>query len=98
MSRRVRFDLAARLELNEAADFYDLEGPGLGSVFLDAVERTLGQLREFPESAPIALGPARRRLVSGFPYAIVFSILDDAILVLAVAHHKRRPFYWKDRV
>ena len=33
-----------------------------------------------------------------FPCAIIYSLLDDEILVLAVAHHRRRPFYWRDRL
>jgi hypothetical protein len=38
MSRVPRFDAAAERELNEAVDFYDLESPGLGDVFLAEVE------------------------------------------------------------
>jgi hypothetical protein len=61
MKRRVRFDSAAELELNEAADYYDLESPGLGSVFLDEVDRALAQVTEFPDAAtPVhALGILR---------------------------------------
>jgi hypothetical protein len=39
MKRRLRFDSAAERELNEAADYYDLESPGLGNVFYDKVAR-----------------------------------------------------------
>jgi toxin ParE1/3/4 len=98
MSRRVRFHPTARRELNEAADFYDLEGPGLGAAFLAAVERALTQVREFPEASAVALAPVRKKLVSGFPYAALYSIVDDTIVVLAIAHHRRRPFYWRDRL
>lgn len=58
MKRRVRFDSAAELELNEAADYYDLESPGLGSVFLDEVDRALAQVTEFPDAATPAPRPA----------------------------------------
>ena len=34
MSHSLRFDAGAERELNEAVDFYDLESPGLGDVFL----------------------------------------------------------------
>ena len=97
MSRRVRLHPAAQHELVEAADFYDLEGPGLGSVFLDAVERALKQVRDFPQASPITLAPVRKKLVSGFPYAVMYSEIDGVIIVLALAHHRRRPFYWRDR-
>jgi toxin ParE1/3/4 len=32
------------------------------------------------------------------PYSIVYVADDDAIVILAVAHHKRRPGYWLRRV
>jgi len=47
----VRFDSAAELELNEAADYYDLESSGLGGVLLDEVERALAQVADFPDAA-----------------------------------------------
>ena len=97
MGRRVRFHPAAQLEIDEAADFYDLEGPGLGSVFLDAVERSLKQVSEFPHASPITIKHVRKKLVSGFPYAAMYSEIGGAILVLALAHHSRRPFYWRGR-
>jgi plasmid stabilization system protein ParE len=97
MSRRVRFHPAAQRELNEAANFYDLESPGLGSAFLTAVERALIQVRAFPEASPVALAPVRKKLVSGFPYSVLYSVVSDSIIVLAIAHSHRRPFYWRDR-
>jgi toxin ParE1/3/4 len=33
-----------------------------------------------------------------FPYSVIYSLLEDDVLVVAVAHHRRRPFYWRDRV
>ncbi len=97
MKRRVRFDSAAELELNEAADYYDLESPGLGSVFLDEVDRALAQVTEFPDAAtPVHVG-VRKRLLTKFPYTLLYSLRGDEIRILAVAHQKRRPFYWHGR-
>lgn len=42
--------------------------------------------------------PFRRCLVPEFPYAIVFTIEPEFILVIALAHVKRRPGYWGDRM
>jgi hypothetical protein len=33
-----------------------------------------------------------------FPYDIVVRELSEEILVVAVAHHSRRPGYWRDRL
>ena len=97
MTRPIRFDPAAQRELNEAADFYDAEDPGLGGAFLDAIERALKQIQAFPESSPITLAPVRTRVLSAFPFSVVYWVTDEVIIVLALAHHRRRPEYWRDR-
>jgi plasmid stabilization system protein ParE len=97
MSRALRFDAAAGRELNEAVDFYDLESPGLGDVFLAEVEHALTQVETFPEAAEPLRDGVRRRLLHTFPYALLYSLRSDEVRVLAVAHQRRRPFYWEDR-
>ena len=84
--------------MREAADFYDLEQPGLGTEFLDEVERMMQEVIEYPESSPIALGHVRKRTIPRFPYSIIYSARDGGIYVSAVAHNSRRPFYWQDRI
>jgi len=97
MTRPIRFDPAAKRELNEAAEFYDAEDPGLGGAFLDAVERAFKQIQAFPKSSPISLAPLRTKVLSAFPFSVIYWVTDDAIIVLAVAHHRRRPGYWRGR-
>ena len=97
MRRLLSIHEAAEAEINEAADFYDIESPGLGSVFIDEIQRAIGSISEFPEAAPLVRGRVRKRLVAKFPYALVYSVRPDEIRILAVAHQKRRPFYWRGR-
>lgn len=91
------FHGTARIELDEAADYYDAEHRGLGLLFIDAANRAVTQIREFPESCGIVRDRNRMKLVDGFPYSIVYSFVDGHVRVLAVAHHRRRPFYWSGR-
>lgn len=51
------------------------------------------RLRDLPEDLLI-----RRALLTRFPYGVVFMELPSSIRVIAVAHAKRRPNYWLDRV
>lgn len=97
MTRNARFDATAERELTEAIEFYDLESPGLGGVFLDEVERALAQVEAFPEAAGAVRVGIRRHLLHKFPYALLYSLRADHVRILAVAHTKRRPFYWEDR-
>ena len=97
MTHEVLFEPAASRELNEAADFYDLEQLGLGTAFLDAVQAALLSVAENPEAFPIVLGETRKRVVSRFPYSILYWFDDTVVHVSAIAHHRRRPGYWDDR-
>jgi plasmid stabilization system protein ParE len=97
MSPTLSIHEVAEAEINEAADFYDLESPGLGGVFLDEIQRAFQSIVDFPDAAPLIRGWVRKRVVTKFPYSLVYSTRGNEIRVLAVAHHKRRPFYWRGR-
>ncbi|MGQ0847085.1 MAG: type II toxin-antitoxin system RelE/ParE family toxin [Sporichthyaceae bacterium] len=56
-------------------------------------QRPHRSLAGLPGDVPVRSAPVRR-----FPYRIVYLVHDDAIRVLAVAHTRREPRYWRDRV
>jgi plasmid stabilization system protein ParE len=97
MSFFVVFHEAAELELMEAADYYDIESPGLGSLLIDEIQNAVDNIQLFPESNPILKNRVRRKILIKFPYSILFSVNNNEIRILAVAHHKRRPGYWNER-
>ena len=89
-------ELADR-ELNEAAQYYELETPGLGLAFVNEVERCVRSIVQHPEAGTAVQGGIRRRLLRRFPYALLYSIKADGIRILAVMNQKRRPTYWVGR-
>src|SRR6266852_2006558 len=91
------FHRLAERELNEAAHYYHLENPGLGSSFLQEVERCLQSIEAHPESGVILRGAVRRRLLRRFPYALLYKIKPSGIRILAVMNLTRRPTYWVGR-
>ena len=94
---RPDFHELAEQELNEAAQYYDREEPGLGSAFLGEVERCLQSIAEHPEAGAILQGAIRRRLLRRFPYALLYKIKPVGIRILAVMNLRRRPTYWIGR-
>jgi toxin ParE1/3/4 len=94
---RPEFHRLAEYELNEAAQYYDLEEPGLGSSFLEEVDRCLQSIEAHPEAGTILHGSVRRRLLRRFPYALLYKIKPNGIRILAVMNLKRRPMYWIGR-
>jgi toxin ParE1/3/4 len=97
MNRLFSIHETAEIEINEAADFYDLESPGLGNVFVDEVQRAVEIISQFPDAAPLIRGSVRKKLLAKFPYYLIYSVRPDELRLLAVAHQKRRPFYWRGR-
>ncbi|MBI2207218.1 MAG: type II toxin-antitoxin system RelE/ParE family toxin [Candidatus Rokubacteria bacterium] len=94
---RPEFHRLAERELNEAAQYYDVEEPGLGSSFLQEIDRCLESIEAYPEAGAILRGSVRRRLLRGFPYALLYRIKPSGIRILAVMNLKRRPGYWVGR-
>ena len=100
--RVVRIHGAAAEEAAEAAAWYEKERPGLGSEFAQAIDAALDLLEE--EIIPLTAMPGsavaqgvKRLLLRRFPYAVVVQERGTEILVLAFAHHARRPGYWRGR-
>jgi plasmid stabilization system protein ParE len=95
-----RFHSEARAEFRAAADWYracsDMAEP-----FVDAVELAVRRIRRLPRSYarwPGIEDEVRRCVLKQFPFVVVYSVEEDGILLLAVAHTSRRPTYWIDRL
>jgi plasmid stabilization system protein ParE len=91
------FHYLAERELNDAAAYYERERVGLGIAFLEELERCVESVLDHPEAAPLIGKRVRRKLLSQFPYGLIYSIRDDHVRILAVMNLKRRPFYWRSR-
>ena len=91
------FHNLAKVELNEAMQYYEAESPGLGVAFLAEVERSTAAITENPEAAPVVGGSVRRRILRRFPYGLLYRIRVDRIRILAVMNLRRRPAYWVGR-
>ena len=64
-----------------------------------AVDATLERIEQSPERFSVLFEPdIRSAKVKRFPYRVVYLIIDSDIDVIAVAHAKRRPAYWRRRL
>jgi toxin ParE1/3/4 len=91
------FHHQAEAEFAAAASFYEARTEGLGASFIDAVEHAISLVRQYPEMGSPLEGSRRRMLVSGFPYGVVYRHDADVIVILALAHLRQRPAYWRAR-
>jgi toxin ParE1/3/4 len=92
------FHPEASEEMLESARFFESKSEGLGSDFLAAVEDTTRRILERPTLGRIEKANIRRRLVSGFPFTILYESHQDHIFIAAVMHQRRRPAYWRKRL
>ena len=93
-----RFLSPAEEEMTEASLFYEAASVGLGNDFLSDVERAIDVLCEHPNLGREVGFGLRRWLLHRFPFSIIYSVEPDAVLIVAVAHYRRRPDYWKERL
>jgi plasmid stabilization system protein ParE len=85
-------------EFREAACYYENEASGVGLAFITEVHRVLAVVVSHPRAAKKVRGTLRSKVLFHFPYSLLYSIESDLILVVAVAHQKRRPIYWRSRL
>ena len=96
--RKVTLHEEADAEVNEAAKYYEEREPGLGLLFLAAVEEAVEKVLANPEAFQLVGDEIRRKIIGRFPYSLLYVIEPDRIRVIAVAHQKRRPGYWNHRL
>ncbi len=88
----------ARLEFNEAKEFYEIEQTGLGAKFENEIKDGILRIQQFPQAWPPERKETRRYLTRKFPYKIIYSIQENEIVILTFAHLHRKPNYWVDRL
>jgi len=92
-----RFHPEARAEFREAAQFYESRLAGLGVAFTQEIERVVGFIAARP-TAGAAIGEHLRRMIARrCPYWVVYRVSGNDLEIIAVAHHRRRPDYWRAR-
>ena len=94
----VRYHQAAQDELQEEIGYIELRVAGLGRRFYNEVRKAEDRITKFPESAPAVAPGIRKHPLRKFPFSLLYSIEMGGLLILAVAHHSRRPRYWLGRV
>ena len=93
-----RFLTSAEEEMTEAALFYEAASNRLGSEFLDDVQHAIDKLCRYPQVGEEFTPNLRRLLLHRFPFSLIYAVQHSAIVVVAVAHHGRRPGYWQSRI
>jgi toxin ParE1/3/4 len=98
--KRLRVLPEAEEELAAAAEWYEGKRTGLGVELIAIVDRAFDEVQDAPLSYALwrAGRSYRRKILTRFPYVVFFRTDGDDVEIIAVAHAKRRPGFWLERV
>jgi plasmid stabilization system protein ParE len=95
------FQPTARKELIDAIIWHEQQRAELGVDFSEQVFSGIDEILSFPESRAIIDNKGHRKyLISRFHYGIIYKYYKKKQLcvIVAIAHDRHRPDYWKDRI
>lgn len=93
------FHPAGEAEFLESVGYYESEVPGLGGAFIKEFEALAELIDENPKGWQVELEPdIRRAPLHRFPLSIIYREKAGIFQILAVAHERRRPYYWLGRL
>ena len=84
----------AQQEIDEAFAYYEAQRLGLGGRFIGAIENGYDLIEAFPRAWLRARRNARWYMLKKFPFAIVYVVRSNDIVVIALSHVRRRRGYW----
>jgi len=95
---RVEYFPEASQELEDAFEWYLERSLRAAEAFLREIERAVALIAETPGVWPLFEAGTRRYVLHRYPYGLVYRETDLGIEIVAVAHHKKRPIYWRSRL
>lgn len=93
-----RFLPSAEAELLEGISCYSAIHSELGNRFEQAVAEAVKNLVAHPERGAPRSKSTRRWLVKNFPFGIIYRTSESEVLIVAVAHQRKKPEYWAGRI
>lgn len=94
----LRYLPVAAAEFREALTWYRARSIGAARHFNAEVRVAERLLAEHPRIGRKLETDARSLCINAFPFSLIYSIEPTELIVVAVAHHSRRPGYWQERL
>ena len=94
----VYFFEEAEEEMDVAFRWYENQVVGLGYAFLGFIDDAVAIIKMFPYGCERAQGELRKCLLRRFPYSLIYGVDKGNIVIVAVAHSKKKPGYWQKRM
>jgi plasmid stabilization system protein ParE len=98
MAIYVEIIAAARFEFDEAFDWYAERSPRVAIGFAAEVDAAIEKIGADPERFPKTYADCQRCMLNHYPYSVIYYRTFERIVIVAIAHAKRRPAYWRSRM
>jgi len=95
---KITFLEEAQFELDQGIEYYNSESPDLGGYFLQEILNTIDRIASFPNAWHPLSENTRRCQTARFPYGLIYSVLEQEILIISVSNLHREPNHWKERL
>ena len=97
-SRSLEFHPQAIAEAEAAGDWYAANaGERTAAKFERELERAFDLIVDGPLRWPEHLRGTHRYLLRRFPFSVIYRVFEPSIQIVAIAHARRRPEYWRHR-
>jgi plasmid stabilization system protein ParE len=93
----VEFHPEALYEAQAAVEWYQERSVRAAEAFLNELESAIYRILDAPQRWPLYESGTRRLRLHRFPYFVVYREAAQTVQVLAIAHARRRPGYWRSR-
>ena len=94
-----RFHPAALAEHLDEVAFYESRLVGLGADYLSEFDKVMSRICATPDFySQIAQTGLRKAGLKRFPFHVISRVDPIQIVKVAIAHQRRRPAYWFDRI
>jgi len=94
---KIRFLKVAKIEFDQAIDYYNEQTEGLGDRFKNEIRSSIDMIMQFPTLYPFYMDDIRRCIAHTFPYSIFYSYQEDTIYIYAITSHFREPSIYIER-
>ena len=89
---------AAIEEAESAARWYRERSQLAAGRFIDELNQVFDKIMDAPQRWPLGARGTRKVKLPCFPFLVIYREFDGVVMVLAIAHGRRRPGYWKNRL
>ncbi len=94
----LEFHPDARIDALEAYDWYAERSQDAANAFQEELQEAGRAIQKAPERWAVYLFGTRRFIMKRFPFAVVYRLVPDRVEIIAVAHGRRKPGYWRNRL